>query len=338
MITILKQGIDKNIQTKKDGVTCLMAAAGNGHRDIVEKLLAMSADTQLVDSQGNTALDYAKYYKHDAIVEMITVHVDNQHIASFSEQDRQQIFLEIAKIQHNGEGDIAFVLSTYNLNDRQAQMIQQEGEEKNWIAALPTPIPLLPHYELLDDRSYETSGKAQVEYHFQVGEEHLSKETLSLLLQQLYQEATQKTGWKHHDAPTVIVIYLYTSKAHFESESVSHIGAVSKTPSQEHPQYEFHVGHIESIGKPLEEKWGISGEERKHIYGLLGQAEDRALQEANKAFPDFGEKHTDTFETLMAKYHEEIRQQYGLTEEQASELFAEGFKKNWPSLPWKRQE
>ena len=97
VISLLKQGISRDIQV--DGVTCLMAAAGKGHADIVEKLLALNADTELVDNEGNTAFDYATYYKYPEIAETITNHKNTKQLAaqqqqmdknfeSFSEQDR----------------------------------------------------------------------------------------------------------------------------------------------------------------------------------------------------------------------------------------------------------
>jgi hypothetical protein len=116
------------------------------------------------------------------------------------------------------------------------------------------------------------------------------------------------------------------------------IGMVLKTPpAQSQPSYDFHEGQLQSLGAPQEEKWGLSEEQRQQVYGLVGRAEERAIYEADEAFPNFGEKHTEMVETLTAKYHEEVQQKYGLTEDQMTELFAEGFQKNWPTLRWQTE-
>lgn len=44
----------------KDGCTALHVAAWNGHRAVVELLLAESADIKVKNTAGNTAFDLAK--------------------------------------------------------------------------------------------------------------------------------------------------------------------------------------------------------------------------------------------------------------------------------------
>lgn len=343
LIKLLKKGADKNFQTEKDGMTCLMAAAGNGQMKIVEKMLALRANSTLTDKDGNTAIDYATYYKHEAIANMIREHQDIQHVASISEQEKQQIFFEIIQTHESENNNISSVLSKYDLNERQANLIQQEGQKNDWILARPTPIPTptpipqLPSAKIVKDESYETPGKAQVEYHILVGEKHLSKETLTLLLQQFYEKATKVRGWKYHAKPTVIAIYMYTSKQHLESNSRTNIAEITKIPSNSEPELKFHEGQLRNIGKPQEEKWGISEEQRRYVYGLIGQAEMRAIKEADKAFPDFGEGHMEMVDMLTKKYYEEIMQKYTLTEDQFFEIIPEGIEKNWPSFRWEAE-
>lgn len=139
MIYWLKQGVDRNVQV--NGVTCLMAAAGKGHVDLVEKLLALSANVELTDQEGNTALDYAVYYKHENIANIIMIDQDTKRIALLSEPERQQIFLDLAQRQKNNN-DISDLLEKYSVTERQIDIIQQEGAVKNWPVAPPTPTSI----------------------------------------------------------------------------------------------------------------------------------------------------------------------------------------------------
>ena len=140
IITLLKNGVDKNTKTEKNGTTCLMAAAGKGHANIVEKLLALNADSTITDNVGNTALDYAIYYKYENIANIIIADQDVKRIALFSEPEKQQIFLELAQRQQNN-ADISDLLSQYQITQRQVEIIQQEGQAKNWPVVPPTPTP-----------------------------------------------------------------------------------------------------------------------------------------------------------------------------------------------------
>lgn len=355
VIKYLKEGISKD--TQYDSVSCLMAAAYEGHIDIVKKLLDLRADPNLQNDAGSTALSLAVGKEHYDSAMLLVQYEANPDLQN--EYGATALMLACNRNQEelvrhllerganlsleNNKGETALKQAQDRGYTAIVELLQQyenrrqKGKEQDGIAALPTPTPQLPSAEILKDESYETSGKAQVEYHVLVGEEHLSKETLTLLLQQFYEKATKVKGWKYHSAPTVIAIYMYTSKQHFESDLGNRIAQIVKIPSQSEPEYTFHEGQLRNIGKPQEEKWGISEEQRRYIYGLIGQAEMRAIEEADKAFPDFGEDHLDMVETLTKKYYEEIMQKYNLTEDQFSEIIPEGLEKNWPSFQWETE-
>jgi ankyrin repeat protein len=161
MALMLKQGINKDMQI--NGMTCLMAAAGGGHTNLVEKLLALNANTELSDNNGNTALDYATHYGHQQIVEMITKHQETiqqakQHqqqeaeqlalqqqqaerFAALSEQDKQQIFLELTQIWKDGGEGKSELLTKYNISEQHLKIIQDEGLTHDWPTVDPTPTP-----------------------------------------------------------------------------------------------------------------------------------------------------------------------------------------------------
>lgn len=59
MESLLKQGADAAFQNIADGRSPLMAAAANGHVDVVKAILAAGAPWNAFDRQANCAGDYA---------------------------------------------------------------------------------------------------------------------------------------------------------------------------------------------------------------------------------------------------------------------------------------
>lgn len=84
-------------------------------------------------------------------------------------------------------------------------------------------------------------------------------------------------------------------------------------------------------------KFGFSDTQRKQIFIELVGAEDRAMKDADEKFPivatgtmDDLKKYANYNNERLEIYEAEIREKYGLTEEQESELSLEGLVKNWP--------
>ena len=66
-------------------------------------------------------------------------------------------------------------------------------------------------YTLLDEDLDETPGKTQVTMNILVPESATDQE-LTELLNQLLQDASQRTGFQYHEHPTVVGIYAYASR------------------------------------------------------------------------------------------------------------------------------
>ena len=52
--------------------TPLITASAEGHAEMVSLLLQYGADATKASKSGNTPLDYAKFYNHTAVVEMLS--------------------------------------------------------------------------------------------------------------------------------------------------------------------------------------------------------------------------------------------------------------------------
>jgi ankyrin repeat protein len=71
---IIKLFLDKGAKINQQGnnkATCLIYVASNGNAAAVEELLKLGADPKLKDKDGKTALDWAKYQKHDSVVAVL---------------------------------------------------------------------------------------------------------------------------------------------------------------------------------------------------------------------------------------------------------------------------
>jgi ankyrin repeat protein len=68
---ILKAGADVNATDSHENWTPLMFAAAEGHRAVVEKLLDYGARTDLRDTDGDGALEFATSNRHPEVVELL---------------------------------------------------------------------------------------------------------------------------------------------------------------------------------------------------------------------------------------------------------------------------
>ena len=62
-------------QHSQTSITPLMIAAGRGFSDVVEQLLNMGADAAMKGSNDWTALDWAKKFQRDDIVDILEAHL-----------------------------------------------------------------------------------------------------------------------------------------------------------------------------------------------------------------------------------------------------------------------
>ena len=83
----------------------------------------------------------------------------------------------------------------------------------------------------------------------------------------------------------------------------------------------------------------LSEEQRRIIYNAIVLVEDRALQEAETAFPTYSGPNPSTdnirpnvkfSKQLTAKYLAEVRTKYRISEDEQTEIGNEGLTKEWP--------
>lgn len=147
-----------------------------------------------------------------------------------------------------------------------------------------------------------------------------------------YKFFTNKTGYVMPKMLRIAVVIILLMLAAFVSAAVN-----MQETDQARTQPAQNTNQEKAISP---EKFGLTTAERKEVYQELYDAEGRAIERADaeysldEASPQnieyVSRKNGEAFDTYYAQYRKEIKQEYGLTEKQLSEIGSEGVQKNWP--------
>ena len=203
------------------------------------------------------------------------------------------------------------------------------------IAALPLSctvqdervVGATPGYTLLDEFLDESPGKTQVTMNILVPESATDQE-LTALLSQLLQDASRRTGFRHHAHPTVIGIYAYASREHAELGMGQWEAMVAKTPLNPEPPVRIRLGR-----RAVEEcanRFGLTMQKRMAAYKQLVRAERRGHAEAEREFPTDFSRRSEQAHQLGEQYKQDLADELGITRDQLDEIGTEGLLQNWP--------
>ena len=188
-------------------------------------------------------------------------------------------------------------------------------------------------YTLLDEDLDETPGKTQVTMNILVPESATDQE-LTDLLNQLLQDASQRTGFQYHDHPTVVGIYAYASREHAAAGMGQWEAMVAMTPPDPEPSVRIRPGRG-TVEEPAN-RFGLTTQERMVAYRQLVGAEDRGQAEAEREFPtenavdlaDFT-RQFERADQLAEQYKQDLADELGITRDQLGEIAVEGLTQNW---------
>ena len=84
-----------------------------------------------------------------------------------------------------------------------------------------------------------------------------------------------------------------------------------------------------------ETKFGLTEAQRKEVFKEAVAAEDKAHAEADRLYPPDVpnpniQGNNDTYDSLVQQYYADVRQPFGLTDDQLSQIEGEGLAKRWP--------
>ena len=100
-ILLIDSGADLNIRDKNNDYTPLMHAVSNRNETVVAKLLEKNCDSNLADSDGNSALHLAAFEENEFIIKKLLKFNSNKYLknkqgltplAIAKEQDAEEIF------------------------------------------------------------------------------------------------------------------------------------------------------------------------------------------------------------------------------------------------------
>jgi len=201
-------------------------------------------------------------------------------------------------------------------------------------------------YDIVDRKRYDAPIKTQVEVHAVV-KGAITEAGLRAVLQDLYAQAGNETGFKHHGGKAShVFVYLYSSKAHFDSgwgqwiAMLSRLGAGSKVDAKVRNDL---VSQLYAKPKTV---FGLSEAKRREIFRALWIAEGLAMKRAERAHPitsalspDYRRanvseqvmKQAEAVNSATAKAREEVANRFGITLDQLRKITVEGVTKNWPT-------
>ena len=171
-------------------------------------------------------------------------------------------------------------------------------------------------YKILKREPYETAGKAQVKCYAYLTTDTITKDRLSATLTRIYDDLKSYNNFKKFSSPTVIAIYLFTSKERAENMTDLWIGMLSKSPSNDKPDISFDelkIRALQSLADKIKsddtKKYEFLTEYLKKrntdlssIFKLLYDIETTTAKQADIKFPnDMGTTEYTDYKTKLYK-------------------------------------
>lgn len=188
----------------------------------------------------------------------------------------------------------------------------------------------LPTYTVINEDIHDVPGKMQIELRILVSGQ-ITQIGLDSLLNKLYYSTKMRTGFKYHDHPTAIGIYAYSSREYAEAAGHQWIAMILKTHTGKIPVLQINEALLAQLCLKPQDKLGLSEDIRKEIWRQLVLNEYRALNEADKKYPDDMEKNGELWDRLKTQYDNALGKKYNLTYEQLEEIMLEAVSKEWPT-------
>ena len=202
-------------------------------------------------------------------------------------------------------------------------------------------------YTVLDEKTIDEPLRTSVTVQVAVSGE-ITKDTLTKLLNDLYSQIRQRTGFKYHTHPTNTSIAAYLTKELYESGEGLWVAILKDDNAplgQTGPiEIKFDEKQITQLGATPEEKFELSEDQRKQIYKEIVSVEDKVAGMVDQKYPlpekqiDSGkyqallEKRNKLEESLTEKYKNDLAKKHKLSQQQLNEIAEEGFSKRW-ALP-----
>jgi len=201
-------------------------------------------------------------------------------------------------------------------------------------------------YSIHKEDVYDEPIKTQVALDVLIIDKEMDEQKIKDLLNHLYDKTIKRSGFKHHDHPTNIYIYAYTSKDKAESGMGQWVGMISKSYNDKKPKIAISDTQLSALIEVAEDRWGLTHEQRKEVWNKIILAQDKAQKEADEKYPtdklgitqDDIIKNIDFMRELEEEYENEITNEYGVDKAIIDSIGLEGSKKGWAFPKQRTQE
>lgn len=204
-----------------------------------------------------------------------------------------------------------------------------------------TPQDLLK-YIIHKEDVYDTPVKTQITLELLIQDQEIDEQKIRDLLKHLYNKTIKRSGFKHHKYPTNIYIYAYTSEDKAESGMGQWVGMISKSYNDMSPKIDISETQLNSLTEVVEDKWGLTHNQRQDIWNKIIHTEDKAQMEADIKHPldkpgitrDDMSKNVDLMRKLQEKYKNEIAKEYRVDMAIIDSIGLEGLVRGWAFPKW----
>ena len=181
--------------------------------------------------------------------------------------------------------------------------------------------------ELAKEEIYDKPVKTQIDQRWFVTEVPESEQELEELIEKLHEKASARRGFKHHNPPTNIYIYVYQDKETAENTEMGAdwLGMSAKSFNDRTNDVSLNSSRLKKLQQPSEMRDGLEESKRKEIFEELKNSEQRAMKESQTTRANgIVDLDYDKYLDLKDKYQAELLKQHGITEEQLNKIAIEG--------------
>lgn len=187
-------------------------------------------------------------------------------------------------------------------------------------------------YKILRTEPYETSRKAQVKCYAYLTTDTVSNDKLSATLTKIYNNLQSYSDFKNFSSPTVIAIYLFTSRDKATNMTGSWIAMLSKSPSENQPGISFNDLQVKALEdskdnekSDYEKKYDELTEYLKKrntdlcfIHKTLYDLEITTIRQADIKYPNFGLEHSRYRSKLYKQEQKKLFSKYNINDTYSS--------------------
>ena len=222
---------------------------------------------------------------------------------------------------------IAFLTTLFSCGNNKTENNQATTND-NVSTTTATTTEDFAAYKVLRNEPYESKLKSQVKCYAYLTTDTITKDKLTGTLNKIYSGLKDYNNFKNYTSPTVIAVYLFTSKDKAANMPESWIAMLTKAPSDNQPKIMFDDMKLSALegGKGKEksaddimyEKMNESF--KKHntdlcsIYKTLYELEGQTIKQADEKYPNFGVQHSEYQTKLYNQGRKKLFKQYSIND------------------------